>query len=273
MRTYLSGTKGVVGASVATPYRSDFKNTMNNSLSPLVQMQFLRPAQFEKAARAFPVAYVPLGLIEWHGGHLPLGTDCLKAHALLVKCAEKYGGLVYPPVYFPSSIYAEGEFQGADKTHKVPLFTDLFQSLKAAGFRVIVVVSGHNTLEQLQMINYALAPVTDDGVATGVGLWEVSLNDSDDVGTDHAAKWETSDIMFFYPALVDLGELDARPLSTQGVDGIDPRQEASPEVGQRKAELVVDALGEKARELLLSLPAEHRRFNLPSFDSQHWWQI
>ena len=102
------------------------------------------------------------GLIEWHGGHLPLGTDCLKAHALLVKCAEKYGGLVYPPVYFPSSIYAEGEFQGADKTHKVPLFTDLFQSLKAAGFRVIVVVSGHNTLEQLQMINYALAPVTDD---------------------------------------------------------------------------------------------------------------
>lgn len=239
-------------------------------------MQFLRPAQFEEAARAFPVAYVPLGLIEWHGPHLPLGTDALKAHALLVKCAEKYGGLVYPPLYFPTSIYAEGEFQEVDKQHKVPIFTDLFQSLKETGFRVIIVVSGHNTHEQLQMIEHALEPVTGDSTIRGVGLWEVSLNSSDEVGTDHAAKWETSDIMFFYPELVKLSSLEdipAEDLLERGIDGIDPRKEASPEVGRRKAEWVVDAIGQKAKELLLSLPAEHRQFNLPSFDSRYWWQI
>ena len=249
---------------------------MNPHLSPHVQMQFLRPAQFEEAARAFPVVYVPLGLIEWHGPHLPLGTDALKAHALLVKCAQKYGGLVYPPIYFPTSIYAEGEFQEEDKEHKVPIFTDLFQSLKETGFRVIITVSGHNTHEQLRMIEHAFAPVLEDGTLKGIGLWEVSLSNSAEVGTDHAAKWETSDIMFFYPELVELSSLENVPaegLLERGIDGADPRKEASLKVGRRKAELVVDAIGQKAKELLLSLPAEHRAFNLPSFDFQHWWQV
>ena len=71
-------------------------------LSPQVQMQFMRPGQLEAAARRFPVAYVPFGCIEWHGRHLPLGTDALKAHGILVKCAERFGGAVYPPVYFHS---------------------------------------------------------------------------------------------------------------------------------------------------------------------------
>jgi len=73
-----------------------------NKLSPEVQMQFMRPGQLEQAARRFPVAYVPFGCIEWHGKHLPLGTDALKAHGILVKCAERYGGVVFPPVYFHS---------------------------------------------------------------------------------------------------------------------------------------------------------------------------
>lgn len=47
---------------------------MDNSLFHIVQMQFMRPAQLESALRAFPVVYVPFGLIEWHGRHLPLGN-------------------------------------------------------------------------------------------------------------------------------------------------------------------------------------------------------
>jgi len=70
----------------------------SNALSTAVQMQYMRPGQLEAAARRFPVVYVPFGLIEWHGRHLPLGNDALKAHAILVKCAERVGGVVYPPV-------------------------------------------------------------------------------------------------------------------------------------------------------------------------------
>ena len=69
---------------------------MDNRLPRDVQMQFMRPGQLEAAAREFPVVYVPFGLIEWHGRHLPLGNDALKAHGILVKCAERFGGVVYP---------------------------------------------------------------------------------------------------------------------------------------------------------------------------------
>jgi hypothetical protein len=102
---------------------------MNNSLLSQVQMQFMRPAQLEAALREFPVVYVPFGLIEWHGRHLPLGNDALKAHAILVKTAEKFGGVVYPPVFFPVAIYAGGNFQDPDLLYKVPLLTELFNRL------------------------------------------------------------------------------------------------------------------------------------------------
>ena len=71
-------------------------------LPPAVQMQFMRPAQLEKAIKQVPSGvYVPFGLIEWHGRHLPLGNDALKAHAILVKTAEQFGGAVYPPNLLP----------------------------------------------------------------------------------------------------------------------------------------------------------------------------
>jgi len=58
---------------------------MEKTLAPEVQMQFMRPGQLEKAARQFPVVYVPFGLIEWHGRHLPLGNDAIKSLAIAVK--------------------------------------------------------------------------------------------------------------------------------------------------------------------------------------------
>jgi hypothetical protein len=95
--------------------------SLNRELSPSVQMQFLRPGQLEKALRAFPVVYVPFGLIEWHGRHLPLGNDALKAHGILVKTAEQFGGVVYPPVYFHN---------GFPQESLVPVLTSLFERLK-----------------------------------------------------------------------------------------------------------------------------------------------
>jgi hypothetical protein len=100
------------------------QQTLKPDLSASVQMQFLRPGQLEKALRDFPAVYVPFGLIEWHGRHLPLGNDALKAHAILVKVAEQFGGVVYPPVYF---------HDGFPQESLVPVLTALFQRLKKIG--------------------------------------------------------------------------------------------------------------------------------------------
>jgi len=242
---------------------------MTPDLSESVQMQLLRPGQLEAAARAFPVVYVPFGLIEWHGRHLPLGNDALKAHGILVKTAEQFGGVVYPPVFF---------HDGFDPAIMVPVLTTLFERLKATGFRVIIGVSGHNVQGQIDMINAALAPVTADGSVAGAGLWEVTLSMSEESDTDHAAKWETSNMMYFYPHLVDLAELSDGSLAPDmappdGIGGLDPREHASARVGRRNVELASAAIGRKARELLESLPKDRRSFKLPAISPEHWWCV
>jgi len=234
-----------------------------------VQMQFMRPGQLEAAGRKFPVVYVPFGLIEWHGRHLPLGNDALKAHAILVRCAEKFGGAVYPPVYFHA---------GFPQEHLMPVLTDLFARLKRTGYRVILGVSGHNIREQIDMIDKALAPVIADGTAAGLGLWEMTLSRGPESNSDHAAKWETSNMMYFYPELVDVSELGDVPLNLDmkppsGIGGMDPRKHASAEVGRRNVELAADAIGRKAQELLASLPEKERSFNLKAVSPEHWWMV
>lgn len=242
---------------------------LSRRLSPAVQMQFLRPAQLEAAARAFPVVFVPFGLIEWHGRHLPLGNDALKAHAILVKCAELAGGVVYPPVYFHC---------GFPQATLVPVLTELFGRLKATGFRVIMGVSGHNMQEQIAMMEAALAPVLADGTVRGWAGWEVTLSRGPDSDTDHAAKWETSNMQFFYPDCVDLAALGRAPLAPRmqppdGIGGLDPREHASAGVGRRNAALAAAALAGKARELLASLPPSERGFRLPAVSPEHWWMV
>jgi creatinine amidohydrolase len=260
--TFLSALDGI-GADVAAT-----SNDLKRELSSSVQMQFMRPAQLEKALREFPVAYVPFGLIEWHGRHLPLGNDAIKAHAILVKTAEQFGGVVYPPVYF---------HEGFPKEFLIPLLTELFQRLRKTGFRVLLGVSGHNVQGQIDMINKALQPVVADGTVAGVGLWEVTLSQGAESSTDHAAKWETSNMMFFYPELVDMSALGNGPLAPDmkapdGIGGQDPRKHASAELGRRNAELAAQAIGKKAKELLQTLPAD-RASEPPVINPGHWWMI
>lgn len=122
----LAGGTLATGDADAAESHSDGNDAIERRLSPDVQMQFMRPVQLEAAARKFPVVYVPFGLIEWHGVHLPLGNDAIEAHGILVKCAEKYGGVVYPPVYFHNGFRQE---------YLVPVLTDLFDRLKRTNVR------------------------------------------------------------------------------------------------------------------------------------------
>ncbi len=271
------GTNAIAltGASLATQPANAAENDPHNEdkiqgeLPTDVQMQFMRPGQLEAAGRKFPVVYVPLGPIEWHGRHLPLGTDAIKAHGILVKCAEQFGGVVYPPVYFHSGFRQE---------HLVPLLTDLFTKLKRTGYRVILGVSGHNVKQQIEMVDKALEPVVADGTATGMGLWEMTLSRGPESNSDHAAKWETSNMMFFYPDTVDMSELGDGPLNLDmkppsGIGGLDPRKHASPQVGARNVQLAAQAIGHKAQELLVSLPENQRSFNLKAVSPEHWWMV
>lgn len=268
-RQFVGATAATLCLGRAAGNAAAERREIGPELSAAVQMQFMRPGQLEKALREFPAVYVPFGLIEWHGRHLPLGNDALKAHGILVKTAEQFGGAVYPPVYF---------HEGFPQASMIPVLTALFTRIKNTGARVILGVSGHNVQGQIDMIDKALAPVVADKTVAGKGLWEVTLSAGPESGTDHAAMWETSNIMFFYPSLVDLSALGDGPLAPDikppdGIGGQDPRKYASVEAGRRNVELASQAIGRKARELLEYLAPDQRSFRLPSISPGNWWMI
>ena len=65
-----------------------------------VRYEEMKPDELEHAVAEFPVAYCAFGSLEWHGRHLPVGTDALKAHGIVVRAAERYGGVALPPTYW-----------------------------------------------------------------------------------------------------------------------------------------------------------------------------
>ncbi len=51
----------------------------------------LRPDQLRDLVRETPIVYWPLGLLEHHGWHLPVGFDGLKAERLCLRIIEQTG--------------------------------------------------------------------------------------------------------------------------------------------------------------------------------------
>ncbi|MDA1193060.1 MAG: creatininase family protein [Candidatus Poribacteria bacterium] len=237
-------------------------------LSLDVQLQFLHPKEFEARAKAFPVVYVPFGPIEWHGKHLPVGVDALKAHAILCQTAETHGGIVYPPTYLHDGWNSDENRDATTMT-----LTALFQRLKATGFRVIVAISGHDVKGMTRMLGAALEPVVADGTVKALAGWENAGSEQGEnaVGVDHAAMWETSYMMELYPDLVRMERLGTAPLTREdGIGGQDPRVFASVEIGRNAVKQSADGIGRIARELLESLPEAHRAFGKDALVPSAW---
>jgi creatinine amidohydrolase len=89
------------------------------------------------AVRRSDVVLVPLGSIEQHGPHLPLGSDIIAAMEVCLRIAERTGAVVAPVLFAGVSDYHLG-FAGtislSPATFEAVLF-DTARSLVAHGFR------------------------------------------------------------------------------------------------------------------------------------------
>ncbi len=227
---------------------------------PKVRFEEMLPHEMEAAVAAFPVAYVPFGSLEWHGKHLPLGNDTLKAHLLLCQVAEKYGGVVVPPTYWGFlEAWHPWTNSGLGEALTQALYRRIFECLVEVGFKVVIGVTGHDVPDQREAIAKAVAAIKEQGGATGFAMEEGDFYDLTDDRMDHAAHWETSLLMYLRPDLVDMSQIADENLDTDdgrqeaGIYGKDPRQFASPELGKTIAEGIVDFIGNKALELLREL--------------------
>ena len=64
-----------------------------------VEYELMTIGEIVEAKRHAPLVFVPVSPIEWHGPHLPIGTDGLHAHHVAVRLAREVGGVVLPTLF------------------------------------------------------------------------------------------------------------------------------------------------------------------------------
>ena len=246
-----------------------------------VRYQMLRPAEVVARRKACPVVYIPIGTLEWHGVHNPLGADTLQAEGLAILCARKGGGLVFPPLYYGESrveslmesgavdraAIAEGMGLSPDnflpERHPFPateqvlqyqrLLLHILAEAESLGFEVGVLVAGHYPL-----IDHARAAVClfnqrrfskRHGLLAWAMIDYLLIRDRYPNGGDHAARWETSHLMALDPDRVDLSLLPPKGDPLVGVMG-EPPQDATAAFGRETLEASADAAVREVRHRL-----------------------
>ncbi|MBE7464041.1 MAG: creatininase family protein [Planctomycetes bacterium] len=232
-----------------------------------VRFSDLLPHQFRARLKQRPLAYLPLGTLEWHGEHLPLGSDAIISEGLFVRAAQRFGGIVMPPIHLgpdrqkttPDGVVLQGmEYHESTTPHRPldgscywigpgafnALLDAILEQLKRAGFKAVF-ADGHGPsrnhwrqglAERQERFGLKLLGVTEDTVKE----WRSQ--------TDHAAKNETSLVMALRPELPDLAQLGAdRSVWPQGVGGPDPR-DASAAFGEECLEATLQLMRKKLDE-------------------------
>jgi creatinine amidohydrolase len=226
-----------------------------------VRYEELLPYEWAEIMGHTPVVYWPLGLIEWHGEHLAVGNDAVKAEALCLRIAERYGGIVYPPSYFGYERSTPWDPMKYGLNRNIDVDEELFRAIARrtfrqfdrAGFKVVVAMTGHYPREQPTFLKEEAEAVMRSTHGR-LKIWALAdyepVTDLDYKG-DHAAKWETSLLQYLRPELVEMERLPA-DLNEKlwGVGGLDPRVHASADVGRTVAEAIVERVGRRALELL-----------------------
>jgi creatinine amidohydrolase len=95
--------------------------------------------------RSQGTAIIPLGIIEKHGPHMPLGTDLLDVRALVERATKEEYSLVFPPYYF-GQIF-EARHQPGTMAYSQKLIWDMLQEtvdeIARNGIKKIILVNGH----------------------------------------------------------------------------------------------------------------------------------
>ena len=235
----------------------------------------LLPDEFIRRVKEFPVAYLPLGTLEWHGLHLPLGSDGLQSQGVFLRICEKVGGVVLPPLFLGPDGDAQlrdgKEFYGMDFRSfedgyaqqltgsayyvEEALFCAILDrtlyNLARAGFKAVI-AHGHGPSTKVFAARKAHF-AEQYGLVTHT-LWELGFEGDAGIQTDHAAENETSLMMALHPELVRMENIAGQPLPV-AVKGKDPRKTASARLGEELICANVAAACEKLTALAAGFTA------------------
>lgn len=196
-------------------------------------MSQLTWVEFRQRIDAGAVVIVPVGALEQHGPHLPLGTDAMLAAEVARRAAERIGAIVAPVVsygyksqprsgggnHFPGTVSLDGDTL-------VRTVRDILKELARHGARKLAVIDGHyeNGMFLTEAVDLALRDLRYDGV-TDVKVVKMIYAEEIKPATlarifprgypglalEHAATLETSMMLYLFPDLVRRDKIPDHP--------------------------------------------------------------
>ena len=162
------------------------------------------------------VCVIPIGVIEKHGPHLPLGTDVFTSRDICRRAAEKEYCIIYP-FYFMGQIFEAKQQPGTIAYSSELLMQILDETCKEIsrnGIKKIIIVNGHggNTAWLQYFCQIQLATPRDYAVyaITPSGSSEIQRKITQMRKTNiggHADEVETSTMMAIRPDLVKMDQV------------------------------------------------------------------
>jgi creatinine amidohydrolase len=174
----------------------------------------LRMAEFPGWVAKARTVVLPVGSLEEHGPHLPLGTDTFHALEVARRVAAKRPILIAPPVFYgmcrstrehPGTVSISGDTLRA-------LILDLGREFYRQGLRSLLIISGHAggthmaALVEAAEVLLAELPEANIAVVNILDLLREVLSGRPDLvqtkGDSHAGEVETAVMLAAHPELV-----------------------------------------------------------------------
>ncbi|SDT34177.1 creatininase family protein [Microlunatus soli] len=178
----------------------------------------LTRGQARAAAAGGGIAVLPIGSIEQHADHLPLGTDFLLVDAVLDRALTRLESDSTEWLRLPTLTYGHSPhhlFAAAvtlQPATVAAVLADILASLSATGFRRMIIVNGHGGNDELIRLAVKTHALQQQGSAAACSYWTLTDDSSADQADQeververtpgHAGWFETSLMMAAHPDLV-----------------------------------------------------------------------
>ncbi len=181
----------------------------------------------EAREKAKGVCLLPIGVIEKHGTHLPLGTDMLTARYVAVEAAKIEPAVIFPYFCF-GQIYEARHVPGTIAISPGLMFSlleEVCDEISRNGFKKIIILNCHggnpNFIRYfIQTTLYKEKDYIVFSAEAGLATEEerklaCRLLGTDDLG-GHAGNSETSRVLAIDPSLVKMEDVDVENIESKG---------------------------------------------------------
>jgi len=165
------------------------------------------------------LAVLPLGSLEFHGPHNPLGSDSIIVSGIAARVAARTRGLLFPAITFTHCPAHTANFRGTISIRPEVMtmyFADILRNALHLGFRRVFILNGHDG--NIGPGRGAVAQVADevkDAALLFASWWEflpsemiksLGIFQQANGGHGHGGPLETSAVAAFRPDLIHLDQ-------------------------------------------------------------------